>query len=177
MKISYDFMRFVFEREATKLRRDVSKMKETQFSSFVSVKSTSKTRAKTFLFLLHTQSSIESSFRLSTIFTSFRFSSTFTSFEFSTTLTSKTVFLTFFRDEVDETIVDAKHISIDELAIDASNLIFNNSSAFIKYITLTRLRKILAQRKMNENSQLFSFVAFEFSRSFITNLKLRKDIR
>ena len=177
LKVSYDFMRFVFEREATKLRRDVSKMKETQLSSLVSVKSASKTRAKTFLFLLHIQSSIESSFRFSTILTSFKFSSTLTSFESSTTFTSKTIFLTFLRDEVDETVVDAKHISIDELAIDASNLIFNNSSALIRYITLTRLRTIFAQKEMNENFQLFSFVAFEFSRSFITNLKLREDIR
>ena len=137
--------------------------------------------------------SIESSFRLSTILTSktvsiqfnveslFQSSTILTSFGFSTTSISKTVFLTLLRDETDGANVDAKNISIVKLATDAPDVIFNNTFVFIRYISLIRLRQIFAQRELDENCQLFFFVAFEsfvapeLQHPIIIDLKSRED--
>ena len=214
--VLYDFIRFVVERENTKMRRIVSKSEKIQFSSFVFIQSTSKTSAKSFLFLLHDQFSSESPSRLSiisaskstftqltdksrsrfsTISTSkrtstrlnfewkFRSATTFTLLRSSTTSISKTVFLIFLHDETDETDVDVEYIFIDELASNASNVTFSNVSIFIRYITLIGVRKIFAERELNENCQLFSFVAFESliasesQRPIIIDSKLRESIR
>ena len=71
-----------------------------------------------------------------------------------------------------------RKIHIDrQFIIDASNQTFNNSSAFIRYITLTRLRKILVEREVNENSQLFSSVACQLNDSMKSMLKSRENIR
>ena len=161
----------------------------TQFSIKSSFRFLTTFTSKTVFILLN----IESPFRLSTIFTSktvftqfsveslFQFSTILISFEFSTTSISKTVFLIFFRDETDETNIDAKNISIVKLTTDTSDVTFNNTSAFIRYISLIRLRQIFVQRELNENCQLFffvaleSFVAFEFQHSIIIDLKSRKN--
>jgi hypothetical protein len=109
----------------------------------------------------------KSRFRFSTIFTSkrtfnrfnfessFRFATTFTLLKSSTTFISKIVFLIFFHDEIDETNIDVKYIFIDKLTSNASNVIFNNMSIFIKYIILIEMRKIFVERKLNENCQFF----------------------
>ena len=133
--------------------------------------------------------------RFSTIFTSkrtftrlsfewkFRFATIFTLLKSSTTFISKTVFLIFLHDETDETDVDVEYIFIDELASNASNVTFSNVSIFIRYITLIGVRKIFAERELNENCQLFSFVAFESliasesQRPIIIDSKLRESIR
>ena len=98
-------------------------------------------------------------------------------FELQATPTPKTEFLTFLRGETVGANVRAEYISIDELAINAPDQAFGNPSALIRHINLIGLRAILAQRGMDENCQLFSFVSPQLNGPISTDLELREGIR
>lgn len=155
----YGFMRFLAERERTKVRRSGPELEEVQTSPFGSTKLAPKMISGTSSSLMHTKPSTESLFGL------------------QATPTPKTVFLTFLRRETVGANVRAEYISIDELAIDAPDLAFSNTSALIRYITLTGLRAILAQRGIDENYQLFSFISPRLNSPIRTDMELREGIR
>ena len=116
-------------------------------------------------FELNSNSNLNRNFRFAN-----RIKSTYSNLKFDSTINSN------------EINVYVEYIFIDELTINASNVIFNNMSIFIKYIILIEMRQTFAERKLNENCQIFFvafefLIAFEFQRSIIIDSNLRKNIR